>query len=84
MEEFKKVVAAIVVFLHRSPVVKTVIATAAGGAVGMVFPLIQAGTVDPATLIAAAKTGALTALTALVMLWVKRPSDATPTDKGVK
>jgi len=69
-------------FLHRSPVVKTIVATAVGGAFGAVFPLIQAGNTDTATLVAAAKAGAVTALTALVMLWVKRPSDATATDKG--
>jgi hypothetical protein len=69
-------------WLHRSPVAKTVAVTAAGGALGAVIPLVQAGNTDPAALAAAAQSGAVTALTALAALWIKRPVDATATDKG--
>jgi hypothetical protein len=70
----------VVEYLHRSPVVKTVLVTAAGGALGAVVSLAQSGTTDPAALYAAAKGGAIAALAAL---WVKRPKDATAADKGL-
>jgi len=69
-------------FLHRSPVVKTVLVTAAGGAVGSAWLLVQSGNTDPAAIVAAAKSGAVTALVAAAALWVKRPKDATAMDKG--
>jgi hypothetical protein len=69
-------------FLHRSAVVKTVLVTVAGGAFGAVIPLVQSGNTDPAALAAAAQAGAVTALTALIALWIKRPKDATAVDKG--
>jgi cobalamin biosynthesis protein CbiG len=72
----------VVAWLHRSPVAKTILVTAAGGAFGAVMPLVQSGNTDPAALAAAAQSGAVAALIALGALWVKRPKDATAADKG--
>jgi cobalamin biosynthesis protein CbiG len=74
--------AKILAWLHRSPVVKTILVTAVGGAIGAVTPLVQSGNTDPAAVVAAAKSGAVTALVAAATLWVKRPKDATAVDKG--
>jgi hypothetical protein len=71
---FKKIVA----FLHAHPVVKTVLVTAVGGALGAAVPLVQSGAADAATVARAAEAGALAAVYGL---WVKRPKDATPADK---
>ncbi len=71
----------IVAFLHAHPVVKTVLVTAVGGAIGAAVPLAESGVTDVAAVGRAAEAGALAAVYAL---WIKRPKDATAADKVAK